>query len=115
MSRVRSDVWCSALVRRVFSAGGYAVIARKGNAEAGAIHIRVTHRDGRESLYSPAAQALVDDGTGGSDRFFECRLDRQPLDAVERVLQSEARFDSDFWVVGIELEEADAMLNVVAG
>ena len=103
--RVVSELFVSALIRRVFSSGGFAAVERRGAAEAGAIFVRQRFRDGLETLYGPAPQSFFDeDETAG--RLFEIRLDRQEPDAVRELLERERRFDPDLWIV--ELETADA-------
>ncbi len=48
--RLRSDIYVSALLRRVFAKGDFAAVERKGAEEAGAIFIRQHFRDGLETL-----------------------------------------------------------------
>jgi len=72
--RLRADIYVSALVRRVFSAGDFAAVEKKGAEEAGAIFIRQRFRDGLETLYAPAPQSFFDEESSG-DRLFEIRLD----------------------------------------
>ncbi|MET0943059.1 MAG: DUF1491 family protein, partial [Mesorhizobium sp.] len=42
--RVTSELWVSALTRRVFSGGGFAAILKRGAAEAGAVFILSRNR-----------------------------------------------------------------------
>ncbi len=101
--RVRSDLFVSALVRRVFSGGGFAAVTRKGVEEAGAIFVRQRFRDGLETLYGPAPQSMISP-EGRDDRFFEIRLERVEPSEVDALLEREARWDPDFWVVEIEVD-----------
>ena len=112
--RVRSDLFVSSLVRRVFSAGGFAAVTKKGVDEAGAIYIRQRCRDGSETLFGPAPQALVIDEDRDS-RHFEIRLARGEPQAVDTLLEREGRFDSDFWVLEIELDEIGELLPMAGG
>lgn len=95
---VRSDFWASALVRRAESAGAMAVIARKGDVNAGAILVKVARLDGTAILYVPA---LGPDG----DRIW-IDLARQgvgPAEAdVDAYIQRRADRDPDLWVVEVE-------------
>ena len=50
--RVTSDFYCSALLRRIFAAGGFAAVEKKGAAEAGAIFLKERRRDGTVTLYA---------------------------------------------------------------
>lgn len=109
--RLRSDIFVSALVRRVFSAGGFAAVVAKGAEEAGAIFVRQRFRDGLESVYGPAPQTFAQEDTGL--RRFEARLARAEASAVDAVVAREARFDSDLWVVELEVEEIGDLLDIV--
>lgn len=109
--RVTSDLFVSALIRRVFSSGGFAAIERKGAAEAGAIFIRVRHRDGLETLYAPAPQAVFDEGKP-NDRRFEIRLEKAEGAAIDELIARESRFDSDLWVVELEQDEIGDLFAV---
>lgn len=112
--RVRSDLFVSALVRRVFSAGGFAAVSKKGIEEAGAIYVRQRFRDGSETLFGPAPQALVIDEDRDS-RLFEIRLARGEPEAIDTLLDRERRFDTDFWVVEVELDEIGELLPMAGG
>ncbi|MDP9839538.1 hypothetical protein J2T09_004314 [Neorhizobium huautlense] len=101
----------SALIRRAFSAGGFAAIVQKGAEEAGAIFIRQRFRDGLESVYGPAPQTFARDDDGM--RRFETRLAQAEASAVDAVIAREARFDSDLWVVELELDEIGDLFEVV--
>ncbi len=111
--RVTSDFFVSALIRRVFSSGGFAAIERKGVSEAGAIFIRQRFRDGLETLYAPAPQSVFDEATP-DDRRFEIRLDHVPPEAVDNILARETKFDPDLWVVELEIDEVGDLLVVTS-
>ncbi|MGV1751466.1 DUF1491 family protein [Agrobacterium sp. CG674] len=113
--RIKSEIFVSALIRRVFSAGDFAAVERKGADAAGAIFIRQRLRSGAENLYSPAPHCFSDDEEGSADRRFELRLGHADAADVEAVLEKERRFDSDLWVVEIETETVDGLFNVVSG
>lgn len=100
--RLTSDFWVSALVRRVFAAGGFAAIARRGATEAGAIFIVDRSRLGLFTLYGPAAQASYGDDGRPRDRIFTRLLDGVEEPDVAKRLEREGRFDPDVWVVEIE-------------
>ncbi|MHA7970295.1 DUF1491 family protein [Rhizobium sp. CAU 1783] len=112
--RLRSDLFVSAIVRRAFSAGGFAAVAKKGVEEAGAIFVRQRFRDGTETLYGPAPQALVADEDRDS-RMFELRLARGEPEAIDTLLDRERKWDPDFWVVELELDEIGDLLPMAEG
>lgn len=101
--RVTSDFFVSALVRRVFSAGGFAAIEKRGSPEAGAIFIRQSSRFGTQTLYGPAPQTVFDEETSG-DRRFEIRLKDSDRDAIDALIAREKRYDSDLWLVELEVD-----------
>lgn len=99
--RVTTDLWVSALIRRVFGGGGFAAVMRKGATEAGAVFVLVRDRLGAVQLYGPAPQSSYDQARP-DDRLF-VRLDHGEDQAtLEARLERERKFDSDIWVVEIE-------------
>ena len=108
--RLRTDIFVSALMRRVFSRGDFAAVEAKGAEEAGAVFVRQVFRDGLESLYAPAPQSVFDDEDSGR-RLFEARLERVDAAAVAEAIGRERRFDSDLWVVSIETDELGDLID----
>lgn len=101
-SRLRSDFWVSAYLRRCAVENIEAVLRRRGSPEAGAVFVKIDRLDGTASLYGPAPQALVED-TG--DRLFSCVLEAvMPLDVEERMTK-ELKFDPDLWLVEVDDRE----------
>ncbi|NTF31215.1 DUF1491 family protein [Rhizobium skierniewicense] len=111
--RLKSEMFVSALIRRVFSAGDFAAVERKGAEAAGAIFIRQRLRSGLENLYGPAPQSLSDDEEARSQRRFEQRLSGAEAQDVEALLEKERRFDSDLWVLELETESVEGLLELV--
>lgn len=111
--RLKSELFVSALVRRVFSSGGFAAVEKKGAEEAGAIFIRQRFRDGTENLYGPAPQSFAEDDEIRAERRFETRL--SGVDALEssRLLDRERHFDSDLWIVELETDDISGLLTLV--
>jgi len=102
--RLRSDIFVSALTRRLFGRGDFAAVERKGAEASGAIFIRQRFRDGRETLFGPAPQSLFDEEEP-MGRLFEVRLERQDADAVRQMIEREIKFDSDLWVLELETDD----------
>ena len=99
--RLTTDFWVSALLRRVFGAGGFAAVVKRGAMEAGAVFVISRNRFGEVSLFGPAPQTSYDSAKP-DERHFS-RLDEgQDEAAVEKRLEREKRFDPDIWVVEIE-------------
>jgi hypothetical protein len=110
--RLKSELFVSALLRRVFNQGGYAAVLRKGAEEAGAIFIRQRSRLGTETLYAPAPQSFFDDRM--PSRLFEVRLEEVDGEAVDQAIAREIRFDPDCWVVEIEVDARGDLFDVGA-
>ena len=99
MSRLRSDFWVSAYLRRCGVEGVDAVLRKRGAAEAGAIFVKVDQLDGTASLYGPAPQLFLDES--GERLFMPVLEGVTPLDVEERMTR-ELRFDSDLWLVEVD-------------
>lgn len=110
--RLRSDIFVSAITRRVFSRGDYAAVLRKGAEAAGAIFIRQRTRDGQETLFGPAPQSLVTAEEEGG-RLFECRLSSSDPDSIDAALAREIRFDPDCWVVELETQDVSDLFETI--
>lgn len=109
--RVTSDLWVSALVRRIFSDGGFAAIQRRGAREAGAIFLIKRTRLGELELYSPAPQTSYDEAKP-DERQFVLVFRTEEEEKVDKHLEREMRFDPDVWVV--EIETAGEVSNYLA-
>lgn len=107
-ARLTSDFWVSAYVRRCQLAGAYALVRRRGAAEAGAIFLVIDRLDGSNDLYGPAPQTEAVDARG---RAFERRLEAVDGLTIEEKLAREMRFDSDLWIVVVEDREGRAHLE----
>ena len=108
--RLRTDIFVSALMRRVFARGDFAAVEAKGAEEAGAVFVRQVFRDGTESLFAPAPQSFFEADESGR-RLFEARLERVGSDTVAEAIGRERRFDGDLWVVSIEADDLGDILD----
>lgn len=102
--RVTTDFWVSSIVRRAFSAGGFAAITRRGASEAGAVMVTRRDRLGEIGLYGPAPQTSYDEARP-DDRLFSELLRTSDEEAVRQRIDRELRFDPDIWVVELEVDE----------
>lgn len=98
--RVTTDLWVSALLKRVFSGGGFAAVAKRGASDAGAVCLIVRDRLGGVTLFGPAPQTSYD--TAKPDERFFVRYALEDEAALDTRLEKEKRFDPDIWVVEIE-------------
>jgi hypothetical protein len=99
--RVTSDLWVSALLRRVFGAGGFAAVVKRGATEAGAVFVLARGRLGEVALFGPAPQTSYDSAKP-DDRFFSLLGVGDDAAVIDARLEREKKFDPDIWVVEIE-------------
>ncbi|MEW9806829.1 DUF1491 family protein [Mesorhizobium marinum] len=98
--RVTTDFWVSALVKRLFSGGGFAAVLKRGSTEAGAVFVILRDRMGGAALFGPAPQTSYDTAKP-EERMFN-RYDLADEAALDARLEKEKRFDPDIWIVEIE-------------
>ena len=91
-----TDIWVSALIRRAELAGAFAVVARKGDARAGAVLVKVFNPRAREArLYGEALR-------GDGERFWMQPSSGKTEQDLDAYIARTARIDPDVWVVEIE-------------
>lgn len=101
--RVTSELFVGALIRNARAGGGFAYVARRGDAQAGAIFVAfyAGHGNGYE-LYQATPPALNDDDTFRDTRRFHHARTLSDDAELSAMIASEARFDPDFWLIEIE-------------
>ena len=99
---LRADIFISAYLRRCMSEGAFAVLRRRGAAEAGAIFVKVDRLDGTCTLYGPAPQTEL--AESGVDRIWHRLHDAETVDpaSAEERLRKEIKFDPDIWIVEVD-------------
>jgi hypothetical protein len=100
MSRLKSEIWVAALLRRCQAEGLYGAVIHKGAAEAGAVYVYINHLDGRYDLLGPSPGPAYDEQ--GQRRFmleFENPTDWPTASAL---VARRRNYDSDLWAVEIE-------------
>jgi len=99
MDELKTEFWASALIRRAGIAGAFAGVVRKGDADAGAVLVKVATLDGRARLYAPARR-----GEAGARVWLDLSAgslgDREA--DVDAYVRRQAEVDPDIWVVEIE-------------
>ncbi|MBL8584876.1 MAG: DUF1491 family protein [Rhizobiaceae bacterium] len=99
--RVTSDLFVSALLRRVFGGGGFGAIVKRGATEAGSIFV-LSRRDFQTvCVYGPAPQTSYA-ADSPDDRLFALLMEGVPDQEAQERLDREIRFDPDVWIVEIE-------------
>ncbi|MCB2098995.1 MAG: DUF1491 family protein [Parvularculaceae bacterium] len=103
--RLKSEIHAAAIMRRAQGAGAFAVVARRGDPDAGAIAVKVYMGGRKGRLY---VQSRDEEGRP---------IWREPLDgeaqedAIDAYLEKEKRFDADLWIVEIEDRAGRAFLD----
>ena len=91
-----TDIWVSALIRRAEQGGAFAVVARKGDARAGAVLVKVLNRsEGTTRLFAEATRL------DGEQIWMQPAASDQEPD-LDRYIERALRIDPDLWVVEIE-------------
>jgi hypothetical protein len=109
--RLRSDIFVAAYIRQRNGENAFAVVRRRGAAEAGAIFICIDRLDGTADLYGPAPQAMFEEAR--AERLFQkLTKDRAtPADVAAR-LDKEVRFDPDAWIIDVDDRAGDSRLDL---
>ncbi len=101
--RLKTDIWVSALLRRAMGAGAFAVVAQKGDRDAGTVLVSVRANDGAVRLY----QAVTNmDG----ERIWHEGAPQNARD-VDAAISKRSLRDSDLWVVEIDDREGRHFLT----
>ena len=103
--RLKSEIRAAAHLRRAQAAGAFAVIARRGDPDAGAIAVKVYIGARRARLF---VEARDDQGNAAWRDPFDGAVDEAEVD---RYLDRERRFDSDLWIIEIEDREGRGFLE----
>jgi hypothetical protein len=111
--RLRADIWVAAFIRRCATEGAYAVLRRRGAAEAGAIFVKIDRLDGFAAVFGPAPQSEM---ALGQDRAFARlhRLDWIEPGEAEQKLARQIEYDTDLWIVEVEDRQGRSFLDLVA-
>jgi hypothetical protein len=107
--RVKSAIWVGAYVRRVNAIPVAAMVVRRGDADAGAIYIKINTLDGNARVLRPAAA-----GTSGAEheRFWAPAL-KTPTDEAraDAYIARQVDFDPDIWIIEIDDREGRDFLG----
>lgn len=98
MQELKTDFWASALIRRAQIGGAFAAVARKGDADAGAVLVKVATLDRKARLYAPArngeGERIWLDLSAGALGDDEAEVDAAIHKRTEQ--------DPDLWVIEVE-------------
>ena len=98
--RLKSELWVKAYLRLCHVNDAPAFVTRRGQADGGAIYIKVDRLNGHADLYAPAPAGL---GTG-SDRLWAIDPSHREInhEVAEAYLARQIEFDNDIWIVEVE-------------
>ena len=105
--RLKAEIWISGLLRRAQSAGAMALVAHRGDKDAGTVMVRVSTLTGCSALYVPFT------GLEGDRRWRVSTGPDTPDSKVEEIIAREIQYDPDLWVVEIEDRLGAAFLDEV--
>ncbi|MCL4716137.1 MAG: DUF1491 family protein [Hyphomonadaceae bacterium] len=98
VQELKTDFWASALIRRAQIGGAFAAVARKGDADAGAVLVKVATLDRKARLYAPArngeGERIWLDLSAGALGDDEAEVDAAIRKRTEQ--------DPDLWVIEVE-------------
>lgn len=114
MSRITSELWVSAYLRRIAVEGGFAVLRRRGAPEAGAIAVVVSRQTDRlAALYLQAPQSAYGEARPEERLFVPAFPEVFVEEArIAEKLAREVAFDPDLWIVDVEEREGRAFLDL---
>ena len=95
-SRLSSDVWVGALIRRAELGGAFAMILCKGDARAGAVLVKAADR--RAGVVKLYAEAVRGDG----ERVWMQPRPSEDEAALDAYIDRARARDPDVWVVEVE-------------
>lgn len=102
-ARVTSEIFVGALLRTARAGGAFGYVARRGNAQAGAVIVALADQAARSyDIYQSAPPGPDTPDVPDEDRRFVMSRTLESDQALRQFTESEARFDPDFWLVEIE-------------
>ncbi|WP_375205554.1 DUF1491 family protein [Hyphococcus sp.] len=106
--RVKTGIRVSAQLRRAQSAGAFATIVRRGDADAGAVAVKLYQGPGAVKLF---IQSRDLDGKAVWREPFEDEAADGIEAKIDRWLEKETSIDPDLWIVEIEDREGRTFLD----
>lgn len=105
MARLKAHIWVSAFVLAQNNAHRFTAIGKKGDADAGAIYIKIVHANRTATLMGPAMWA--DDAY---DRTFEIVLQPHMAEAeIDAYLKKQQGWDRDCWVIEVACDDIEML------
>lgn len=111
--RVKSGLWVSAYLRRLGAIPVTAMVLKRGDADAGAIFIKVNRLNGHALMLHPALSTGAGDADGPPERRWVLAFgaDTKPESEADAYLARQREFDADLWVIEVEDREGRHFLD----
>ena len=108
--RLKAGIWVDAYLRRCASEGLAVFLERRGDADAGAIFIKVDYLNGETMVYSPAIGAM---DAEHNDRQWTRLTGAEPVaeEQAQQAIERQMKFDPDIWVIVVEDRTGGALLD----
>ncbi len=115
--RVKSHIWVSAYLRRVNSSFVHAALVHRGDADAGAIYIKVAALDGTAQVFAPLSAQFAEMKPSDGLIMEEGRA-WQPVYTpfakeaeADAYLAKQAGRDPDIWILEVEAGQGEHFLG----
>jgi hypothetical protein len=115
--RLKSHIWVSAYLRRLSIAFISAVVVKRGDADAGAIYVKVATLDGRAQVFAPLSAELAQAAPGDGLLLEEGRAwqavypSAMPEADADAYLSRQAARDPDIWILEVESPQGRHLLG----
>lgn len=99
--RLKAGIWVAGYIRRLNAEAIPAAVTRRGDADAGAIFIKIAALDGTALVLRPAATGIEG---AEHDRFWSLAFPGpRPEEAkADAFLSRQAEYDPDIWIIEVE-------------
>ncbi len=98
--RLKAEIWVQAYIRICASEGVAAVLVKRGDADAGAIYIKLNRLDGQAELFQPAPAGL--EGVESDRRWVRATPEPTAENEIDALIARQRKFDDDLWIVEVE-------------
>jgi hypothetical protein len=105
MARLASHLLVSALLRATSAAGGFGVVIRKGDRDAGAILIQCVEKGENPVLLEPHSNMNIED-SGGRTWSISGPPENADPDEHAQYLERRTRIDPDIWIIELDIAGA---------
>ena len=110
--RLKTEIWVQAYLRRCTTEGAFAVIAQKGDEDAGAVAIKIVLAPGRVKLFGQGidheGETVWVDMLTAQEKADENGVGLES--DADRWIERQTNIDPDLWVIEVEDREGRPFL-----